>query len=98
MYRNSDAMSKFDGMTSCRPPDMSESFKIILSHFSTKTYVVSTQKNSLSDMGLFEHQKHTVQSFITLHLRSIGMDSVMSELCYIATILQRSYRKKVIFL
>ena len=31
--------------------------------------------------------------FITLYLESIGMDRVMSELCYKGIILQRHYRK-----
>ena len=35
-------------------------------------------------------------TFITLSLGSIGMDHVISELCYKGTILQRNYRKMTI--
>ena len=34
--------------------------------------------------------------FIMIYLRSIGMDHVISELCYKGTILQRNYRKMTI--
>ena len=32
--------------------------KIFFSYFSTKTYVVGTQKKSLNETGFFEHQKY----------------------------------------
>ena len=34
--------------------------------------------------------------FVTLFLRSIGMDSIIREACYKGTILQRNYRKMTI--
>ena len=39
--------------------------------------------------------KIKVQSLYNPNFGSIGMDHVMSELCYIETILQRNYRKMI---
>ena len=42
--------------TDCRPQD--ESAWLICFKFSTKLYVVGTQKNRLNETGSFEHPKH----------------------------------------
>ena len=34
---------------------------LLVSYFSTKTYVVSTQKNRLKETGFFEHPKHMLK-------------------------------------
>ena len=36
-------------------------YQKFVSYFSTKTYLVGTQKNRLNEMVLFEHPKHTLK-------------------------------------
>ena len=47
------------GLIFHRPPDKIAYLKIIFSYFSTKTYVVGTQKNRLNETVLLSSQKHT---------------------------------------
>ena len=44
-----------------RPPDRSAYWKKYFSYFSTKTYVVSTQKNRLNETVLLSTQKHMLK-------------------------------------
>ena len=59
----------------CRPPDKSVYWKTYLHYFSSKTYVVGTQKNNLNETVLLSMQntlKSIGKKIIAIHSKKIA--------------------------